>query len=100
MGNNHRGTLIVPDHGVDDLEKDVNVLLVQYKSDLRRPFSIKAAYRNNRQHLPIWTAAKTGSQTQADQPHTFCTDCRVLCNTIGYCRDIRSFPDWQSNDSC
>ncbi len=38
MGNNDRGTLIVPDHGVDDLEKDVNVLWVQYKPDLCRPF--------------------------------------------------------------
>ena len=31
VGNNDRGTLIVPDHVVAGLEKDVNVLLVQYK---------------------------------------------------------------------
>ena len=33
VGNNDRGTLIVPDHLVAGLEKDVNVLLVQYKPD-------------------------------------------------------------------
>ena len=34
VGNNDRGTLIVPDHVVAVLEKDVNVLLVQYKPDV------------------------------------------------------------------
>lgn len=34
VGNNDRGTLIVPDYVVADLEKDVNVLLVQYKPDV------------------------------------------------------------------
>lgn len=33
VGNNDRGTLIGPDHVVAGLEKDVNVLLVQYKPD-------------------------------------------------------------------
>ena len=33
VGNNDRGTIIVPDHVVAGLEKDVNVLLVQYKPD-------------------------------------------------------------------
>ena len=33
VGNNDRGTLIVPDHVVAGLAKDVNVLLVQYKPD-------------------------------------------------------------------
>jgi putative ABC transport system permease protein len=34
VGNNDRGTLIVPDHVAAALEKDVNVLLVQYKPDV------------------------------------------------------------------
>ncbi len=34
VGNNDRGTLIVPDRVVEALEKDVNVLLVQYKPDV------------------------------------------------------------------
>ena len=33
VGNNDRGTLIVPDFVTASLEKDVNVLLVQYKPD-------------------------------------------------------------------
>lgn len=33
VGNNDRGTIIVPDHVVAGLEKDINVLLVQYKPD-------------------------------------------------------------------
>lgn len=33
VGNNDRGTLIVPDSVTASLEKDVNVLLVQYKPD-------------------------------------------------------------------
>ena len=33
VGNNDRGTLIVPDSVTTSLEKDVNVLLVQYKSE-------------------------------------------------------------------
>lgn len=33
VGNNDRGTLIVPDRVVTALKKEVNVLLVQYKSD-------------------------------------------------------------------
>lgn len=32
VGNNDRGTLIVPDHVVERLTKDINVLLVQYKA--------------------------------------------------------------------
>lgn len=34
IGNNDRGTLIVPDQVAEGLEKDVNVLLVQYKSGI------------------------------------------------------------------
>ena len=33
VGNNDRGTLIVPDSVTTSLEKDVNALLVQYKPD-------------------------------------------------------------------
>ncbi len=33
VGNNDRGTLIVPDHVVSNLEKDLNILLVQYRPE-------------------------------------------------------------------
>lgn len=34
VGNNDRGTIIIPDHVVAGLKKDVNMLLIQYKPDV------------------------------------------------------------------
>ena len=150
VGNNDRGTLIVPDSVTASLEKDVNALLVQYEpnadsneilqkmipigldsthgyryaeknmmyetfyglmlgelslplyrvglfADLRRTSSVKTAYRNDRQCVSLWLAAKAGCRPQANRSYAFCADSRVLCHSASRCWRVFCFPDWQSN---
>lgn len=65
MGNNDRGTFIVPDSVAGNLEKDANILLVQYGADTDADEVFKTADGNSRQYLPIRPAPETGDRQRA-----------------------------------
>ena len=67
------------------------------KVRIKGPEKIKTAYRNDRQCVSLWLAAKAGCRPQANRSYAFCADSRVLRHSASRRWRVFCFPDWQSN---